>query len=150
MIRRYSLQALVERSGMSEAALARAVGLSGSTLKRAREEGFIESAADRYAVRAGLHPHEVWDHWLEGAEQPCAAEDCASTFIPTRPGHRYCSRGCRDRVGERRRYRSNPVLAERRRASRRAYYAENGDYERARQRRYDRAARAARREGRAA
>lgn len=57
---RYPLAALVAASGLTEAQLARRVGLSGSTLKMARERGLVERSADRYAVRAGLHPFEVW------------------------------------------------------------------------------------------
>lgn len=58
--RRYDLASLLEATGLSEAALGRLVGLSGSTLKNARERGLTMEAADRYAVRAGLHPFEVW------------------------------------------------------------------------------------------
>lgn len=57
---RYPLADLVAATGLTEAALARDIGLSGTTLKNARENGFSASSADRYAVRAGLHPFEVW------------------------------------------------------------------------------------------
>lgn len=64
MTRRYSLQALVDASGLSESTLGRRVRLSGSTLKQAREHGLTERAADRCAVRLDLHPFEVWPDWF--------------------------------------------------------------------------------------
>lgn len=145
MSRRYPLEALVVASGLSEHQLSVKVGLKGTTLRNARTDGLIERAADRYAVRAGLHPFEVWpemaEHQLEDTSTECAAPDCARRFIPTRSGHRFCSRRCGDRTTARIRYRADSELAERKRAARRRYYAEAGDYERARQRRYDRAQR---------
>jgi len=68
----------------------------------------------------------------------CAAGDCPTEFRPSRAGHRFCSRQCRDRVSERRRYQERPEVAEVRRAKRRDYYKRYGDYERQRQRLYDR------------
>jgi hypothetical protein len=100
--RRYPLEALVEASGLTEAALGRAVGLSGSTLGKARRHGLREDAADRYAVRAGLHPLEVWTDF---GQVPCA--ECDGLFAPTRKGHRFCSRLCADRLRSRERYRRN-------------------------------------------
>lgn len=61
----YSLQALVEASGLSESALARRLGWSGQSLKKARANGLSEAQADRGACRLGLHPDQVWDHWFE-------------------------------------------------------------------------------------
>lgn len=132
---RYPLADLVRASGLSEAALARKVRLAGSTLKLARERGLTEAAADRYAVRAGLHPLEVWPEMVDEAYRPCAAVGCERRFIPTRKGHVYCSRNCRDRVSERLRYHRDPAHAARKRAARRRYYQEVGQYERARERR---------------
>lgn len=89
MSRYYPLSALVAASGMSEAALARAVGLSGTTLKNARERGLREDAADRYATRAGFASQEVWhDFGL------VACAECARLFAQSRAGHRYCSNRC--------------------------------------------------------
>lgn len=104
-VRRYPLAALVDASGLSEAALGRAVGLSGTTLKNARVRGFLEASADRYAVRAGFHPAEVWPDF--GCE-PCALErvfvatrrglllqpGCDVMFRPHRAGHIYHDRKC--------------------------------------------------------
>ena len=64
MSRYYPLEALVTASGMTEAALARRVGMSGTLLKNARTYGLREEAADRFAIRAGFHPCEVWDDWF--------------------------------------------------------------------------------------
>lgn len=89
MSRYYPLDALVAASGLSEAALARSVGLSGTTLKNARERGLREDAADRYAVRAGFAALEVWPDFGQ-AECP----ECSRLFVQTRKGHRYCSTRC--------------------------------------------------------
>jgi uncharacterized Zn finger protein (UPF0148 family) len=101
--RRYPLSSLVEASGLTEAAFGRSVGLSGSTLKKARTSGLTESAADRYATRAGLHPFEVWEDW--GLE-PCP--ECGTPFAPLRKGHTYCTTRCTKRVWARDRYRNDP------------------------------------------
>jgi hypothetical protein len=132
---RYPLEDLVAASGLTEHGLAKRVGLKGTSLRRAREMGLTADAADRYAVRAGLHPLTVWPSMVEEAKVECAAEDCPARFVPSRQGHRYCTPTCRERVGERRRYQSNPERAARKREARRRYYEEAGDYERAQRRR---------------
>lgn len=134
-MRRYPLAPLVEASGLGEHDLARRVGLSGSTLKKARLEGLVESAADRYAIRAGFHPYTIWpemlDHVLEdvGGRQ-CAADGCDNPVEPpARAPHKlYCSRKCakRERM---RRYRATPAGAAANRRHRNAYYEENRGYE---------------------
>lgn len=70
--RRYPLSALLEATGMSEHQLGQHVGLSGSSIKKARELGLVESAADKYACRAGLHPFEVWPAWFDEYQDPTA------------------------------------------------------------------------------
>lgn len=73
----------------------------------------------------------------------CAATDCGTMFVPSGRGpQKFCSTLCRHREWALR-YRSTPEGAEKNRAKRRRYYGECGDYERARQRRYNRARRAA-------
>ena len=104
MSARYPLAALVAASGLTESALARRVGLSGSTLKAARERGLVERAADRYAVRAGLHPAQVWDDWIDGAGVTCP--ECGSRFVPLRKSHRYCTQDCYQRRYKREKYRA--------------------------------------------
>lgn len=125
--RRYPLANLMAASGLTEAALARKVGLSGSTLKYVRENGLAEVSADRYAVRAGLHPHTVWPemvgHVLDEVQVACASTDCGELFVPRdgRGQQRYCSARCRQRESTRR-YRATEGGAESARRVRRTYY----------------------------
>lgn len=130
---RYPLQALVEASGLSEAALAREIGLSGSTLVQARKVGFVESAADRYACRVGLVPWLVWSDWLDDVGVPCP--ECGERFVPSRKGHVYCDRKCAARAGQRRRYQTSPERAAKAREQARRYYEECADYKKAQMRR---------------
>lgn len=104
--RRFALQALLDVSGLTEAALSRKVGLSGSTLKRARSLGLVEEAADRYAVRAGLLPWLVWPEWMEASIEASsiACAGCDIAFLPARPTQRYCSEPCRLAAKARRRW----------------------------------------------
>lgn len=39
------------------------LGVSGSTMKQWESEGIPYMTADRYAVRLGLHPSQVWPDW---------------------------------------------------------------------------------------
>lgn len=111
---RYPFSDLARAMHLTEPAAARELGLSGSTEQQYRRDGLSEKVADRLAVRAGLHPMNVWPAWLEDA-----------------------ARAERERVAayERERYRRDARVREVRRASRRAYYAANADYERERERR---------------
>lgn len=129
-MRRYPLQALVDATGLTEAALGREVGLSGTSLKKARELGLVDAAADRCAVRLGLLPWQVWPEWLEALNRPCSADGCNERFLPPEraPHALYCSRRCAQREKVRR-YRATPRGAEANRRHRRAYYAENRAYE---------------------
>lgn len=122
-MKRYPLDALVEATGLSEAALGRRVGLSGSTLKQARLVGFTESAADRYACRAGFHPYEVWPDWLDDTESVC--EDCGTQFVPSRRGVRFCSKACNQRAYKRRRYWEDPAVRAAANARAAAWRAQN-------------------------
>jgi hypothetical protein len=67
-VRRYPLEDLVQASGLTEAALGRLVGLSGTTLVKARRDGLVLDAAERYALRAQLHVFEVWPEMVEHLE----------------------------------------------------------------------------------
>lgn len=137
---RYPLEALVRASGLSEAALARKVGLSGTTLKQARERGLLEAAADRYAVRVALHPLEVWPEMAQAATVECADESCDVRFAPTRKGHRFCSDLCsnrrRSREWKRKRYAEDPEYAQARREETARYREEAREYVLAAKRRY--------------
>lgn len=124
-MRRYSLQPLVDASGLSEHALGLAVGLSGSSLVTARRLGFSEAAADKYACRLGLVPWLVWSDWLEDLEVECAERSCSVRFVPSRKGHRFHTRKCyyreKNREAQRRRYQNDPVYREQKKAATRAY-----------------------------
>lgn len=67
-MRRYPLEPLADAVGMTVAALGREVGMSGATRTKVETFGLTEAAADRYAVRLGLHPWEVWQDWFEGVD----------------------------------------------------------------------------------
>lgn len=139
-MKRYPLDALVDALGLSEAGVARLVGLSGSTLKRARENGFVEEAADRYAVRAGLLPWLVWSDWLDDLEVECAERSCTNRFVPSRGSHRFCSKRCKQRVAKRnyvrRRYQSDAEFRDREKRRTQAYREEARPAIRAKNRRY--------------
>lgn len=130
--RRYNLDALVAASGLTEHALGRKVGMDGTALRRAREHGLVESAADRYATRAGFHPHSIWpemgDHAFEDHAVECAERSCTERFVPTRKGHRYCSPACRrrhaDREWKRRRYQTDPEFRAAENARKRQYHVD--------------------------
>lgn len=126
-MKRYALASLVEAAGMSEAELGRRVGLSGSSLTKARRDGLIESAADRYACRAGLVPWLVWSDWLEDVFVECP--ECGERFVAKRRDQRYCTQKCghrrRARERVRARYQSDPEWREARKAEVRAYREEN-------------------------
>lgn len=150
-MRRYPLDALAAAAGMSEAALGRAVGLSGSTLKKAREWGLVADAADRYAIRAGLHPAEVWPTWLDDHLQD---EDAAAAERLERrraAGRRYAAKRRQDpefrarQAAYLRAYRSSERARKAARNYREGYYAANRERELARQAAYDATVRKARR-----
>lgn len=130
MSRRYPLEPLAEAMCLSMNQACLKLGVSGTTQKEYRARGVTELVADRLAVRAGLHPCEVWPDF---GLQPC--EECGELFAATRPGHRFCGASCRDRRSARQRYASRPETREAVLARRRRYYAENAAYERARERR---------------
>src|SRR5690606_29642990 len=112
-----------------------------------RDKGVTDRTADRLAVTAGLNPYMVWPELLTDQIEDCSrrCDECEEPFVPFRRSQRFCSKSCRQRQlqreWKRRRYQTDPEFAEARRQERRAYYAACGDYERARQRRYDRARR---------
>jgi len=57
---RWPLTELLAASGMSRNGLARQLRLAGHTLRTASRRGLSDVQADRWAVRLGLHPVEVW------------------------------------------------------------------------------------------
>jgi hypothetical protein len=120
--------------------IARELDEDRTTILRARERGLTREAAERLAEKAGYIPYELWpeilDHDIATIERVCASPDCDVRFIPDDPRQKKCSRRCvlRD-AGARYKDRHRDVVLERARASAARYYAENGDYVRARRRR---------------
>jgi hypothetical protein len=140
---RYPFEPLAAAMRLSGHQASKTLGLSGRTQQSYRRDGMSERVADRLAVKAGLHPFEVWPemvgHQIEAASVVCADESCGGPFVPERSNQRYCSPACRKRASDRRTYRSDPARRAKKRAGRRAYYAENAEYERSRERRRYRA-----------
>lgn len=60
MNRRYPLRPLLKAMDLTLQEAAVQLGISGATRNRLRDEGLTEKQADRYAVRAGLHPWTLW------------------------------------------------------------------------------------------
>lgn len=150
-MKRYPLQNLLDALGLSgdltTAELGRRLGMSYNTLTRARKLGLSEVLADRYACAHGFVPWLVWTEWIEDVIESvsvaCANDRCDVRFVASRKNHRYCSDACRNSFNERKARREGQAWTQRKLEYRRRYYRENGDYERARQRRYDRSRRAA-------
>lgn len=143
--RRYPIGPLLDvmvGRGMSRTAAARLLGMSGSSLQDATRLGLLVKAADRCAMKAGLHPVEVWPSWmddvLEDHGRDCA--ECGDRFLPQRKDSRFCGRVCADRFHNRvcsANYRSTPAGRAAKRAASQRYYAECAEYVRAaRRRRY--------------
>lgn len=137
---RYPLTTLLDMMGyQSVNKAAEALGVSGTTYVRYSCHGVTERTADRLAVRAGFHPAEVWpeltDHQINAASRVCARPNCTTMFVPNRSDQKYCDAPCRRHMAEKR-YRerkraTDPEWVASRRAKRRDYYAECGQYERA-------------------
>jgi len=72
----WPLQPLLDANGLTRAALARRLGVSGSTVMAAGERGLTDFQADEWAIRLGIHPLMVWGWaWIEeaGAARPAYA-----------------------------------------------------------------------------
>ena len=154
---RYPLEPLAAAMHLTIPAACRALRISGSTEQQYRRDGVTDKVADRLAIRAGFHPYEIWpdmaDHQLADVSKPCADEKCDELYVPSTASQRFCSPTCRKRDAGRRyvrrRYRTDPEFAERRRRESRQWRAEGGEAwrrsERRRQKaRYDPAERRAR------
>lgn len=70
------------------------MGFDSGELYRARRNGLSDVLADRWSIRCGYTPMEVWTGWCEAAEVECAAAGCTERFVPNRWNHRYHSTGC--------------------------------------------------------
>lgn len=128
-MKRYPLAPLLDAMGMSANQACLALGLSGSTQQQYRRDGVTERVADRLAGKAGFSVYEIWPEMADDVIDAVAAADRA-----------------RENAGERRRYRTDPAKRARRLETRRAYYAQHGEYERAAQRVRDAARYAANRD----
>ena len=142
MSRRYPLEPFFALTRWSLSDVQDLAGCNASEWRIRKAEGVTEFVADRIACAAGFHPHEVWPEMLDHAindlpDRDC--DECGQSFIPARPSiQRFCSRRCYRRFHARastRRIRATPEGAAKNRERRRRYYAENADYERARERR---------------
>jgi predicted sulfurtransferase len=69
-------------------------GFDSGECYRAKRVGLSDLLADRWAVRCGVTPMEVWADWCEAMEVECAAADCTERFVPNRWNHRYHSPAC--------------------------------------------------------
>ena len=130
----YPLEPLAEALGIERSALARRLGISGSTWKQYRDQGVTEKVADRLAVRAGLHPSEVWpeivDEWISASSGVCP--ECGESFVKTRSSHRFCSDSCRRRPAQRRyynrKYQTDPEFRQKEKDRASALYYESHAY----------------------
>lgn len=144
---RYSILPLIELLACSDSQVTRRLRMSGASLNRYRAEGVSEQQAEALALRAGFHPFNVWPELTaarcESMERECAAPDCDVRFVRAFQSRRiWCHPRCKWRTDARKR-RATPDGAAANRERRRRYYAENSDYERARQRRANTRGRAA-------
>lgn len=133
-MRRYDFSVLAEAMGATEAQAARTLGFSGSTEQKYRREGMSAVVADHAAVRAGLHPFNVWpemaEHALEATTRACGR--CGARFVPVRKAQKWCSKQCRlyeaQAAYQRRRWAADPEWAERQRERKRQYRRETAEY----------------------
>lgn len=152
-MKRYPIQPLLDAMRMTLSQATKSLGVSGQMTRSAKVKGLGLEAAYRWADNAGLHPYSVWpemlDDVLDDCQRECAWKDCHEKYIPRQSTQRYCSRKCKNKACDwrynhskggkaaRSRHRREK-RAEANREYRHRYYAENGDYERARGRAYTR------------
>jgi hypothetical protein len=130
--RRYPLAPLMAATGIQSMKQLRDIfPMNGTTYRQVMDEGLATDQADRWAVRLGLHPWQVWPDW---SHIECAATDCDATFIPKQAHQRFCGSTCSSRQRRRDRYDRDPEYREKRREEARRYYETCGDYVRRRNR----------------
>jgi hypothetical protein len=61
--RLFPLRPLLDAAELTESALARHVHANGTAIRMAAAAGCTVSEADRWAVRCGFHPAEIWPDW---------------------------------------------------------------------------------------
>lgn len=96
--RRYPLEPLAEATGESCQALGRLLGLSGSSWTVVRDQGAGEKAAERYAVRLGVHPYTVWPEMADHVAADVLARERATRNKAMRKWRR--KREVRERLRE--------------------------------------------------
>lgn len=62
---RYDLQPLLTAAGLTRRQLRTRLGVSNDTLNTLEVDGLTDEQADRYAIRVGLYPWQVWATWLD-------------------------------------------------------------------------------------
>lgn len=90
--RPYPVEQLLEAADATVATLAQRCGVPDRTLYRWCDQGLTEGQADELAVRAGLHPGEVWPSWWdEGPRCPRgeAATAPHADHAAAQPAHRF-------------------------------------------------------------
>ena len=71
--RPYPLQPLLDAAGITRSQLQKRTKTSGADMCKSGREGCTLSQADRWAVRCGFHPIEVWqDLWIDEGISPDA------------------------------------------------------------------------------
>lgn len=147
---RYPLAPLMAAAGVRSMQELRSIfPMNGAMYRRVLHEGLSEIQADRWAVRLGLLPGEVWVEWHEDAMVACAATDCPERFVPVQDHQRFCSSTCSSRQRRRDRFAADPRYRKARKAQARRYYEDHGEEIRERNREAKRLMRA-RRSSRAA
>lgn len=142
-MRRYPLAPLLEAMRCTLSQASKRLGIGGPEYRRYADEGLSRETAERKALRAGLHPYEVWpdmaDHDLEDAEQAERERHERTKAIQRKSWRkRWDAMTEEEREAKReylREYRSKARAAIR--ANRRRYYERNRQAELARQREYD-------------
>lgn len=133
----YRFSSLAEAMGESETHTFRRLRVNGARRQIILEDGIDIDQAERWALKLGMHPFEVWPEMVNEAllagTKACAA--CGGPFVPSRPSHVYCCHNCRVRVGMRRR-RLDPEIRARELQARRRYAAESRHAKRLKDRLY--------------
>jgi hypothetical protein len=64
---KFPLETLVEKYNRPWREFRETVGSRHTVLKKAKEQGLTAEQADKYAIRCGFHPIEVWGFkaWIE-------------------------------------------------------------------------------------
>lgn len=134
--RRYPLEAFAEFMDITIPAACRMLSITGSTEKGPRCHGLTRQKADKAAALVREHTATIWpevvDHDIEDTLVECEKPGCTTRFVPSRKGHRFCSKSCNmwnaranERKAKRERYATDPEYRARRRAEADAYWRAN-------------------------